>query len=47
MAARPDGSSLPVGVMLVGRPAGDAPLLSLCAQIERAAPWVDRHPACW
>jgi amidase len=38
---------LPVGVMLVGRPAGEAPLLSLAAQIEAAAPWCDQHPAIW
>ncbi len=38
---------LPVGVMLVGRPAGEAALLSLCAQLEQAAPWRDRHPAIW
>jgi amidase len=38
---------LPVGVMLVGRPAGEAQLLALCAQIEAAAPWSDRHPAIW
>ncbi|HEY2044827.1 MAG TPA: amidase [Jatrophihabitans sp.] len=41
----PDG--LPVGVMLIGRQAGEAPLLSLSAQIEAAAPWSDRHPAIW
>ncbi len=33
---------LPVGVMLSGRPAGDAQLLSLCAQVEAARPWRDR-----
>jgi amidase len=38
---------LPVGVMLVGRPAGEAALLALCAQLESAAPWVDRHPPIW
>ncbi len=41
----PEG--LPVGVMLVGRPAGEAALLALCAQLESAAPWSDRHPAIW
>lgn len=41
----PDG--LPVGVMLVGRPAGEAALLALSAQLEAAAPWSDRHPAIW
>ena len=41
----PDG--LPVGVMLAGRPAQEHRLLSLCAQVEAAAPWRDRRPACW
>jgi amidase len=41
----PEG--LPVGVMLAGRPAEDHVLLSLCAQVEAAAPWRDRRPACW
>jgi amidase len=41
----PEG--LPVGVMLVGRQAGEAALLALCAQVESAAPWSDRHPAIW
>jgi amidase len=34
-------------VMLAGRPAEEATLLSLSAQIEAAAPWRDRHPPCW
>ncbi|MFC1415069.1 amidase [Streptacidiphilus cavernicola] len=34
----------PVGVMLTGRPAGDAALLSLCAQVEAAHPWAHRRP---
>ncbi len=38
---------LPVGVMLAGRPAEEHVLLSLCAQVEAAAPWADRHPRCW
>ena len=38
---------LPIGVMLIGRPAGEAPLLALCAQLEQAAPWADRHPQIW
>ncbi|WP_310962780.1 amidase [Nocardioides terrisoli] len=38
---------LPVGVMLAGRPAGEQELLALSAQVESAAPWVDRHPGCW
>jgi amidase len=41
----PDG--LPVGVMLVGRPADEATLLRLSAQLEQARPWRDRHPPVW
>jgi amidase len=36
---------LPVGIQLVGPPAGEELLLSLSAQIEAAAPWADRRPA--
>jgi amidase len=38
---------LPIGIMLVGRPRGEAPLLSLAAQLEAALPWTDRHPPVW
>jgi amidase len=38
---------LPIGMMLVGRPGGEAPLLSLAAQLEAALPWVDRRPPIW
>jgi amidase len=41
----PDG--LPIGVMLVGRPADEATLISLSAQLEEARPWRERHPAMW
>ena len=41
----PDG--LPIGVMLVGRPAGETQLLQLAAQLEDARPWAHRHPAIW
>jgi amidase len=37
-------AGLPVGVMLAGRPAGEAQLLALSAQVEAAAPWQDRRP---
>ena len=32
-------AGLPIGIMLVGRPAGDALLLQLAAQLEKARPW--------
>ena len=38
---------LPVGVMLVGRPADAATLLRVSAQLEQAQPWKDRHPPLW
>ncbi len=38
---------LPIGVMLAGRPADEATLLSLSAQLEAARPWLDRHPPLW
>ena len=36
---------LPIGVQLVGPPAGEELLISLSAQIEQARPWADRRPA--
>jgi amidase len=38
---------LPVGVMLAARPAEEELLLSLCAQVEAAAPWRHRKPPGW
>jgi amidase len=38
---------LPVGVMLAARPAEEELLLSLAAQVEAAAPWLDRRPPSW
>ncbi|PZS28591.1 MAG: amidase [Pseudonocardiales bacterium] len=38
---------LPIGIMLVGRPRGEAALLALAAQLESVLPWLDRRPAIW
>ena len=38
---------LPIGVMLAGRMADEATLISLSAQLEAARPWKDRHPPLW
>jgi amidase len=35
---------LPLGVQLVGRPADEATLLSVAAQLEAARPWANRRP---
>ena len=35
---------LPIGVHILGPPAGEALLLRLAAQLEAASPWRDRHP---
>jgi amidase len=40
-------SGLPVGIQLVGRPGGDAALLALAGQLERAHPWAHRRPPTW
>ncbi|MBO9520106.1 MAG: amidase [Nocardioidaceae bacterium] len=41
----PEG--LPVGIMLAAAPGREDLLLSLAAQVEEAAPWIDRKPPCW
>jgi amidase len=38
---------LPVGTMLVGRPADEATLIAVSAQLETARPWAHRHPDGW
>lgn len=39
-----DEHGLPVGVQVVGRPADEATLIRLSAQVETARPWADRRP---
>ncbi|TFV64927.1 UNVERIFIED_ORG: amidase [Bacillus sp. AZ43] len=41
------GDGLPIGSMLVGRPADEATLVALSAQVEAARPWAHRHPPSW
>jgi len=38
---------LPLGMMLVGRPADEATLIALSAQLEAVQPWARRHPSMW
>ncbi len=40
-------AGLPIGVQLIGRPCDEVTLLRLSAQLEAAAPWAHRRPACW
>jgi amidase len=40
-------AGLPMGVQLIGRPGGEATLLSLGAQLERRFRWQHRHPPQW
>jgi amidase len=35
---------LPIGVQLMGRPADEATLIRVSAQVEAARPWSDRRP---
>jgi amidase len=40
-------TDLPVGVMLAAAPGREDLVLSLAAQVEAVAPWIERHPPCW
>jgi amidase len=42
-----DPLPLPIGVTLTGRPADEATLLRLAAQLENAVGWATRSPAIW
>jgi amidase len=42
-----NADGLPVGIQLVGRPADEATLLRLSAQLEQARPWRQRTPVMW
>jgi amidase len=41
---RQTDDGVPIGVQLIGRPADEATLIRLSAQVERAQPWRDRRP---
>jgi amidase len=38
-------SGLPIGVQFVGQPYGEALIIALAAEVERAAPWAAKYPA--
>ncbi len=38
---------LPIGVQLAGRVGDEETIIALAGQLERAAPWRDRHPSMW
>lgn len=40
-------AGVPIGIMLSGQMGGEGLLIQLSAQLERARPWRDRHPALW
>ncbi|MCX7595122.1 MAG: amidase [Fischerella sp.] len=40
-----DEKGLPIGVQLVGKPAAEATLISLAAQLEAVQPWIGHRPA--
>jgi amidase len=40
-------AGLPIGMMFSARYADEATLFRLAAQLEKEAPWKDKHPAIW
>lgn len=40
-----DSNGLPISVQLIGKPAAEATLISLAAQLEAANPWIQHRPA--
>jgi amidase len=40
-----DSKGLPISVQLIGKPAAEATLISLAAQIEAAKPWIGHRPS--
>jgi amidase len=40
-----DEAGLPVGVQIVGRPAGEATIVAVAAIVEGERPWIDRRPS--
>ncbi|MBD2387743.1 amidase [Cylindrospermum sp. FACHB-282] len=40
-----DSNGLPMSVQLIGKPAAEATLISLAAQLEAANPWIQHRPA--
>jgi amidase len=39
-----DPNGLPIGIQFIGRPAAEATLIALAAQIEQAQPWIQHRP---
>lgn len=39
-----DSNGIPVGIQLIGKPAAEATLISLAAQLEIAKPWIHQRP---
>jgi amidase len=40
-----DANGLPIGIQLIGRPAAEATIIALAAQLEAAKPWSQHRPA--